>query len=68
MGKTEKYKYFQKVKVFLPSLKGKLRKGIEKGQKDLISSMLKNGLKISLISKVTGFSETEISKLKENLS
>ena len=34
----------------------------------LILSMLKNGLEISLISKITGFSEKEISKLTENLS
>ena len=38
------------------------------GKKDLILSMLKNGLEMSLISKITGFSEKEISKLKENLS
>ena len=45
-----------------------IEKGRTQGQKDLILNMLKNGLEISFISKITGFSEKEISKLKENLS
>ena len=45
-----------------------IEKGRTQGKKDLILSMLKNGLEISLISKITGFSEKEISKLKESLS
>ena len=45
-----------------------IEEGRTQGKKDLILSMLKNGLEISLISKITGFSEKEISKLKENLS
>ena len=45
-----------------------IEEGRTQGKKDLILSMLKNGLEMSLISKVTGFSEKEISKLKEHLS
>ena len=45
-----------------------IEKGRTQGQKDLILNMLKNGLEISFISKITGFSEKEISKLKEHLS
>ena len=45
-----------------------IEEGRTQGRKDLILSMLKNGLEISFISKITGFSEKEISKLKENLS
>ena len=45
-----------------------IEEGRTQGKKDLILSMLKNGLEMSFISKITGFSEKEISKLKENLS
>ncbi|MCY4512182.1 MAG: hypothetical protein OXB86_00675 [Bdellovibrionales bacterium] len=44
------------------------KEGIEEGKKELIVSMLKKGMEISLLSKFTGLSEEEISKLKESLS
>ena len=39
--------------------------GIEQGKKELLMNMLKNEPNISLISKITGLSEEEISKLKK---
>ncbi|MCY4513166.1 MAG: Rpn family recombination-promoting nuclease/putative transposase [Bdellovibrionales bacterium] len=43
-------------------------RGMAKRQQDLVISMLKNKLEISLISKITGLSAVEINKLKESLS
>ena len=41
------------------------RDSFNKGKKELIVSMLKKGMEISLLSKFTGLSEEEINKLKE---
>ena len=40
-----------------------MERGKAKGKKELAGSMLKNGLEISLISKITGLSEEEINQL-----
>ncbi|MCY4512570.1 MAG: Rpn family recombination-promoting nuclease/putative transposase [Bdellovibrionales bacterium] len=45
-----------------------MEKGIDKGKKELIMSMLKKGMEVSLLSKFTGLSEEEISKLQKSLS
>lgn len=44
-----------------------IEKGIKQGKQELVVSMLKNGMEVSLISKITGFSKEEIVELKETL-
>ena len=44
-----------------------LVEGMEKGKRELVMSMLRNGLDVSLISKIAGFSEAEVSKLHRSL-
>lgn len=41
-----------------------IEKGMAKRQQDLVINMLKNGLEVSLISKITGLSGKKINKLK----
>ena len=43
-----------------------IEKGIRKGQKTVILNMLKEKVDIPFIAKITGFSESEIKKLKNN--
>ena len=43
-------------------------RGIAQGKKEMAVSMLKNGLEMSLISKITRLSEEKINRLKEPLS
>jgi len=44
------------------------QEGIQKGQKQVILNMLKEKADIAFIAKVTGLSEKEIQKLKNNNS
>ena len=44
-----------------------LEQGIKEGKADDARNMLREGLKIDLIVKITGLSETEVLKLKEAL-
>ena len=43
-----------------------MKKGMEKGKRELVMSMLKNELDMSLITRITGFSKEEICKIRES--
>ena len=45
-----------------------LKQGIEKAREEDAIKMLKEGLDVSLIKKITGFSKSEIQKLKNDFS
>ena len=44
-----------------------LQKGIQKGRKEVVLNMIKNKIKTSVISKMTGVSEKDIKKLKSQI-
>ncbi len=43
-----------------------LKKGLEKGRAEVATNMLKKGLKLSVISEVTGLSQSKIKGLKKD--
>ena len=44
-----------------------MKAGIEKGKKEIILSMLKQGFDLKAVTKATGLSKTEVNKIKASI-